>query len=81
MVKQKLKSKLTLINAPAGSGKTTSIKEYIDYISINYPKEYSLCLTFTNRAVDELKSKICSKSVDIYTIHEYCNHILSSFYK
>ena len=81
MVKQKLKSKLTLINAPAGSGKTTSIKEYIDYISINYPEEYSLCLTFTNRAVDELKSKICSKSVDIYTIHEYCNHILSSFYK
>lgn len=81
MVNQKLNSKLTLINAPAGSGKTTSIKEYIDYISNNYPNEFSLCLTFTNRAVDELKSKIYRKKVDIYTIHEYCNQILSSFYK
>ena len=81
MVNQKLNSKFTLINAPAGSGKTTSIREYIDYISNNYPNYYSLCLTFTNRAVDELKSKIYNKGVYIYTIHEYCNKLLSSFYK
>ena len=81
MANQKLKSKLILINAPAGSGKTTSIKEYIDYISNIYPDESSLCLTFTNRAVDELKSKVYSQNVDIYTIHEFCNKVLSSFYK
>ena len=81
MVKQMLKSRFTLINAPAGSGKTTSIKNYIDFISNNYENSFSLCLTFTNRAVDELKSKIYSNNVDIFTIHEYCNKILHSFYK
>ena len=81
MAVQKLNSQFTLINAPAGSGKTTSIKRYIDELTNNYPNEYLLCLTFTNRAVDELKTRVYNRNVDIYTIHEYCNKILSTYYK
>lgn len=52
-----------LINAPAGSGKTTQIKSMVRGFMLENPKDNILCITYTNRAADELtgdlKSQIC----------------------
>ena len=44
-----------LINAPAGSGKTTNIRTRLKSICLKEPKSKILCITYTNRAADELK--------------------------
>mgnify|MGYP000417609141 CR=1 FL=1 len=43
-----------LINAPAGSGKTTLIKSMVRKFLLENPKDNILCITYTNRAADEL---------------------------
>lgn len=68
-----------LINAPAGSGKTTYITKEIYMLINKNSKRKILCITFTNRAVDELKSRINSEQVDISTIHSFINKFLSPF--
>ncbi|MEK4025875.1 UvrD-helicase domain-containing protein [Sporosarcina sp. FSL W7-1283] len=69
---------LTLIHAPAGSGKTTKIESYL--IKKSKKQEFSkkvLCITFTNRAAEELQRRIENPMVDIFTIHSF----LSQFFK
>lgn len=68
-------SNLKLINAPAGSGKSTEIKRVVREWSSEYPFDRLLCVTYTNRAADELKSDISSPYIEVSTIHTF----LSSF--
>ena len=54
-----------IVNAPAGSGKTTTIREMINnIISIN-SKDNVLCITYTNRAADELSKSFSSPNISI----------------
>lgn len=69
-----------LINAPAGSGKTTYIREQLKSICLNKPKSKILCITYTNRATDELKKDLDSDNITISTIHSYINDLISPFY-
>ncbi len=69
-----------LINAPAGSGKTTEIKLMVQRCIINNAKDNILCVTYTNRAADELSKDILSKNVFIGTIHSFLNSFLKPFY-
>lgn len=71
---------LFFINAPAGSGKTFFIKEKINRIFSENPEANILCITFTKRAANELKSRIISDKVDIRTIHSFMNFFLSPFF-
>ncbi|MCS6103538.1 ATP-dependent helicase [Clostridium botulinum] len=69
-----------LINAPAGSGKTYKIKSDIrDYI-IENPKDNILCITYTNRAADELLKGLDSPNIYISTIHSYINDLISPLF-
>ena len=69
-----------LINAPAGSGKTTRIKEKIfQCISCN-PKDNILCITYTNRAAEELSKSINAKNVFIGTIHSFLHNFMSRYF-
>jgi DNA helicase II / ATP-dependent DNA helicase PcrA len=43
-----------LVNAPAGSGKTTKIKAMLSKIIASNPNDNILCITYTNRAAEEL---------------------------
>ncbi len=70
-----------IINAPAGSGKTTSIKNRIYDICTRNPKDKILCITYTNRAVEELSNKIDNPNVEVFTIHSYINKLISPFFK
>lgn len=67
----------TLLIAAAGSGKTFTIINKIDYL-INY-KNYQpneiLVISFTNKSVDDLKNKI-NHDVLIYTFHKLAIDIL-----
>ena len=69
-----------LVNAPAGSGKTTFIKDKINEIVNNDKNCKILCITYTNRATDELISKINSKNVKISTIHSFVSEFLNIYF-
>jgi len=51
-----------LVNAPAGSGKTTWIKQEVQEYLKKYLDNNILCITFTNRAALELGQGIDSNS-------------------
>lgn len=69
-----------LINAPAGSGKTTEIKSMVQRRIIDNPKDNILCITYTKRAADELSKGILSKNVYIGTIHSFLHFFLKPYF-
>ncbi len=69
-----------LINAPAGSGKTTEIKSMVQRRIIDNPKDNILCITYTNRAADELSKGVLSKNVFIGTIHSFLHFFLKPYF-
>lgn len=69
-----------LINAPAGSGKTTEIKSMVQRCVVDNPKDNILCITYTNRAADELSKDIRSNNVYIGTIHSFLHFFLRPYF-
>lgn len=69
-----------LVNAPAGSGKTTWIRKQVETHLIQNPKDSVLCITYTNRAAEELGRDLDSKRVYFGTIHSFINDFISSFF-
>lgn len=79
MVNERIEN-IYLINAPAGSGKTTKIKSMlINHITSN-PDDNILCITYTNRAADELKEGIESNKIFFGTIHSFINTFINPFF-
>lgn len=68
--------------ASAGSGKTRVLTGRIDYVLSTKPGSYKiLALTFTNKAADEMKSRLASipdvaERVFIGTIHSLCLNVI-----
>ena len=62
-----------IVTAPAGTGKTTVISKMIEYLCSkdNIPEEDILCVTFTNKARNEMVQKIVQKNIDIRTMHSF----------
>lgn len=75
-----IEKNIYLVNAPAGSGKTTKIKQMIVEHTISFPRDNILCITYTNRAVDELKKGITNDHITISTIHSFINSLISPFF-
>lgn len=76
-----ISNNIVLANAPAGSGKTYRIKSDISEYIIKNPQDKILCITYTNRAADELLNGIDSPNVYISTIHSYINDMISPLLK
>jgi len=72
-------SNLFLINAPAGSGKTTFIENKVISLVEKYPNRKILCITYTNRAKDELESRVNSKNVTISTVHTFLPNFIALY--
>lgn len=72
-------SNLFLINAPAGSGKTTFIENKIITLIEKYPNRKILCITYTNRAKEELESRVNSKKVTVLTVHTFLPNFISLY--
>ena len=69
-----------LINAPAGSGKTTTIKRMIrDKVDSDISAKI-LCITYTNRATDELLKEYFPECVEISTIHSFINKFMGNYF-
>ena len=73
-------SKLQLVNAPAGSGKSTEIKRLVREWSAERPLDRLLCVTYTNRAADELKADISSPYIEVSTIHSFLSRFSQSLF-
>ncbi len=74
------------VEAGAGSGKTYSLNKVIEWLDSNKKKEYNknkqnvICITFTNAAVDVIKSRISSDSFIIpSTIHSFVWSAISQY--
>ncbi len=79
MVGESIKNRY-LINAPAGSGKTTTIRNQLKKIHREFPQAKILCITFTNRATEELLKDIENPNITVSTIHSYINTLISPFF-
>ena len=71
---------LFLVNAPAGSGKTTWIKSQVEKHLLNNPADKVLCITYTNRAAEELSRGLDTKRVYTGTIHSFINSFIGPFF-
>lgn len=69
-----------VLQGGAGSGKTESLKRVIEYISKNYPGKKIACITHTNLAVDEIKSRV-DDNYTICTIHSFLNDLIKDYKK
>jgi len=72
--------KCFVLQGGAGSGKTETLKNVLEYISENYPNKKVACITHTNLAVDEIKSRVGDKYT-ISTIHSFLNSIIKDYKK
>ncbi|WP_019153601.1 UvrD-helicase domain-containing protein [Robertmurraya massiliosenegalensis] len=76
----KIVENIFLVNAPAGSGKTTKIKSMIVNHTTKHPEDNVLCITYTKRAAEELKKGLNEERIDISTIHSFLYKFLRFYF-
>lgn len=69
-----------VLQGGAGSGKTETLKQALAFISEEYSTKKVACITHTNLAVDEIKSRVEGDYI-ISTIHSFLNNAIKSFKK
>ena len=69
-----------LVNAPAGSGKTTWIRRQVENYILHNPNDNVLCITYTNRAAEELGRDLDGSRVYFGTIHSFIKDFIGSFF-
>ena len=69
-----------VLQGGAGSGKTETLKQVLEFISSTYPDKKIACITHTNLAVDEIKSRV-GNQYTISTIHSFLNYLIKDFKK
>lgn len=70
-----------ILEGGAGSGKTYSLISIIEKISMEEPKKSIVCITYTNNAVAEIRSRIINDNLRVSTIHEFIWHVIENFQK
>jgi len=69
-----------VLQGGAGSGKTETLKQTLDYISTEHPEKRILCLTYTNLAADEIRSRV-PEHYSVSTIHSFLNELIKDYRK
>ena len=70
-----------ILEGGAGSGKTYSLISIIEKISMEEPKKSIVCITYTNNAVAEIRSRIINDNLRVSTIHDFIWHVIENFQK
>ena len=70
-----------ILTGGAGSGKTHSLVLLIQEIGRLYPNKSIICITYTNNAVAEIKSRISNDKLFVSTIHEFLWEIIKKYQK
>lgn len=68
-----------ILEGGAGSGKTYSLISLINELSLKYPEKSIVCITYTNNAVAEIKSRINNENFLVSTIHEFIWNIMKKY--
>lgn len=69
-----------VLQGGAGSGKTETLKQVLEYTSENYPDKKVVCITHTNLAVEEIISRV-GDGYTISTIHSFLNTFIKDYKK
>ncbi|MDI1355316.1 MAG: AAA family ATPase [bacterium] len=75
-----VKSENFVLQGGAGSGKTETLKQVLQFLSKNYPDKKIACITHTNLAVDEIVHRV-GNQYTICTIHSFLNSLIKDFKK
>ncbi|WP_282118229.1 UvrD-helicase domain-containing protein [Maribacter aquivivus] len=71
-----------VLQGGAGSGKTESLKEVISFVSNKYPAKKIACITLTNVASDEIKSRVGNnENLSVSTIHSFLDLLIKDYKK
>ncbi len=71
-----------VLQGGAGSGKTESLKQILEYITETYPHKRGVCITLTNVAVDEIKARVGgNNNYIVKTIHSFLNDLIKEYKK
>ena len=70
-----------ILEGGARSGKTYSLISIIEKISMEEPKKSIVCITYTNNAVAEIRSRIINDNLRVSTIHDFIWHVIKNFQK
>lgn len=68
-----------VLQGGAGSGKTETLKSVMEFLVKDYPDSQVACITHTNLAVDEIKSRVGEGKHTISTIHSFLNEFISNY--
>ena len=65
----------------AGSGKTQSLKDLVSFIAEKHPEKKIICITHTNKAVEEIQDRVKDSRANISTIHSFLHSIIKNYKK
>lgn len=68
-----------VISGGAGSGKTYSLISLIKEVLKQHPTKTIVCITYTNNAVHEIRSRINSDKLNVSTIHEFLWKLINKY--
>lgn len=69
-----------VLHGGAGSGKTQTLKDLLQYVSKNHSTAKVMCITHTNIAADEIKERI-ENSYPVSTIHAFLYDLIKGYKK
>ncbi|MFB9133594.1 UvrD-helicase domain-containing protein [Vibrio olivae] len=67
-----------VLQGGAGSGKTETLKRTVRFCSENHPDKKIVCITHTNKAVDEIVERVGS-GIEISTIHSFISKLIKPY--
>lgn len=72
-----------VLNGGAGSGKTRSLTDVLDFLYEQNPENKIACITFTNVASDEITERMSAKSIKLRssTIHDFLWDMMKTYQK
>lgn len=70
-----------LLSGGAGSGKTFSLVQVLQHISVLYPSVQIACITYTNAAAIEIKNRANMNNLKVSTIHDFLWDMIAQFQK
>lgn len=69
-----------VLQGGAGSGKTETLKRTVQFCEDNYPEKKIVCITHTNKAVEEIADRV-GLGYEISTIHSFLNTLIKTYKK
>lgn len=67
-----------VLQGGAGSGKTETLKRTVGFCTENFPNKKIVCITHTNKAVDEIIDRVGS-GVEVSTIHSFIGGLVKPY--